>query len=286
MSAPVDPERVVELVEAAARSALADTLSQTGAMLAQAIAPTILLQLQRAEEAHARLANLHDELAAVIAHDMRTPIAAILLQVEGLLERAKRDDHVTVPTAALARMHHAGQRISRLAGDLLDVSRIELARVALDREQLSLRDAIADLVAQLEPAFPQRAITVVEHGDVPAVSADRTRFDQIVTNLLENAAKYSRPGRPITVHLAGDDSGATVSIEDEGPEIPAAEIPKLFDRFFQTRAARARKAGLGLGLYIAKGLVEAHGGRIWVDSVERGNQFHVWLPCALEGRQL
>jgi signal transduction histidine kinase len=378
MSAPLDPDRVVEFVEAAARSALADTVAQTGALLAQAIAgvtgadaviiysasrPDVLatlatwplgltpgplavameaatqrvpgeivdalhsivtlpldgatesfgalvlawrqpcmvlaperrllgaiahacaaalLQLQRAEQAQLRLANLHDELAAVIAHDMRTPIAAILLQVEALLERAKLEDHVTVPTIALARMHHAGQRISRLAGDLLDVSRIELGRVALDRRELALRDAIDDLVAQLETAFPTRAITIVEDGQVPTVLVDPMRFDQIVTNLLENAAKYSTPGRPILVRIAGDGPGATVSVEDEGPVIPAADIPRLFDRFFQTRAARARKSGLGLGLYIAKGLVEAHGGRIWVDSLERGNQFHVWLPCACE----
>jgi len=379
MSAPLDPDRVVEFVEAAARSALADTLAQTGALLAHAIAgvtgadaviiysatppdtlatlaawplgmapgplalameaatrrvpgeiidalhwivavplegasasagalvlawrqpftllpsdrrlvaavthacAAALLQLQRAEEAQRRLANLHDELAAVIAHDMRTPIAAILLQVEALLERAKLEDHVTVPTIALARMHHAGQRISRLAGDLLDVSRIELGRVALERRELTLGEAIADLVAQLEPAFPTRAITVVEQGKVPTVLADPMRFDQIVTNLLENAAKYSTPGRPILVRIVGEGPGATVSVEDEGPGIPEAEIPKLFDRFFQTREARAGKSGLGLGLYIAKGLVEAHGGRIWVDSVERGNQFHVWLPCTCEG---
>jgi signal transduction histidine kinase len=236
-------------------------------------------QLQRAEEAQRRLASLHDELAAVIAHDMRSPISSILLQIEVLLDRGdKLADHVAVPVAVLGRLHHAGRRISRMADDLLDASRIELRRIALDRRQLRLGEAVSDLVMQIEPTLGGRTIAIDVTGDVPPVSADPLRLDQIVTNLLENAAKYSSPGRPIKIRIEPSGNGATLSVEDEGVGIPADEIPRLFDRFFQAKRARAKKSGLGLGLYITKGLVEAHGGRIWVDSGPGRTEFHVWLP--------
>src|SRR5262245_30426298 len=236
-------------------------------------------QLQRAEVAQRQLANLHDELAAVIAHDMRSPIASILLQLETLLERGRPEGRVVGTTAALGRLRHAGEQISRLADDLLDASRIELGRVALDRQPVRLPDAIASLVAQLAPTVTGRRVEIQALGDVPSVSVDPLRLEQILTNLLENAAKYSAPGRPIVVRTQREGTGATITVADEGPGIPADEIPRLFDRFFQARRAREKKSGLGLGLYITKGLVDAHGGRIWVDSSPgRGSQFHIELP--------
>jgi signal transduction histidine kinase len=239
-------------------------------------------QLERAEETQRRLASLHDELSAVIAHDMRSPISSMLLQIDLLMESAEvARDQMSVPTAAIDRLRRSAQRLSRMAEDLLDASRIELGRVALERRQISLRDAIGNLVAQLEPTFGGRPVEIDATADAPLVFADPVRLDEIVTNLLENAAKYSQAGRPITVRIERDGGGATVSVEDEGTGIADDEIPKLFDRFFQAKRLRSKKAGLGLGLYITKGLVEAHGGRIWVDSaVGQGSQFHVWLPSS------
>ena len=239
-------------------------------------------QVQRAEEAQRRLASLHDELSAVIAHDMRSPISSMLLQIELLMEGGALDgDQKSVPTAAIDRLRRSAQRLSRMAEDLLDASRIELGRVTLERRYVSLRDAIDNLVAQLEPTFAGRPIEIDADIDAPLVFADPMRLDEIVTNLLENAAKYSLPGRPIKVRIARDGGGATMSVTDEGTGIASDEIPKLFDRFFQAKRLRSKKAGLGLGLYITKGLVEAHGGRIWVDSAPgQGSQFHVWLPSA------
>src|SRR5262249_34859876 len=154
-------------------------------------------QLQRAEQAQRQLASLHDELAAVIAHDMRSPIASILLQLETLLERGRPEGRVIVTTAALARLRHAGEQVSRLADALRDASRIELGRVALDRQPIRVREAIASLVAQLVPTFTDRRVEIEALEDVPSVSVDPLRLEQILTNLLENAAKYSVLGRPI-----------------------------------------------------------------------------------------
>jgi len=237
------------------------------------------------ELAQHRIGSMHDELTAAIAHDMRTPIASILLQLELLLERsAPREDHVSVPLAALKRLRDAGRRVSRMVDDLFDASRIELQRIALDRRQLSLRDAVGSLVEQLEPTLGDHRIHIEAEPDVPPVMADPLRVDEIVTNLLENAAKYSSPGGSITVRIARDGGGATVSVEDECAGIAADEIPKLFDRYFQAKRPRTKKSGLGIGLYITKGLVEAHGGRIWVESCTgQGSRFHVWLPGADAG---
>jgi signal transduction histidine kinase len=245
-----------------------------------ALALSYSRQLQRAEEAQRRLSSLHDELSAVIAHDMRSPISSMLLQIDLLLDRGDAPpDQLFVPTAAIERLRRAAQRLSRMAEDLLDASRIELGRIALERRPVSLRDAVGSLVAQLEPTFAGRSVQIDAQADAPAVFADPLRLDEIVTNLLENAAKYSQPGRPITVHIAREGGGSTITVTDEGTGIASDELPKLFDRFFQAKRLRSKKAGLGLGLYITKGLVEAHGGRIWVDSVPgEGSQFHVWLP--------
>ena len=238
-------------------------------------------QLARTQEAQRMTASTHDELAASIAHDMRTPISSILLQLDLLLECGEqRGNYTLVPTAALQRLRDGGWRVSRMVDDLLDASRIELRRVALDRHRLSLPDAIASLVAELEPTLAGRAIRLDVEDGVPLVWADPLRLDEIVTNLVENAAKYSDPGAPITLHVQSDGDGATLTVEDEGAGILAEEIPMLFDRFFQSKRPRAKKSGLGIGLYITKGLVEAHGGRVWVDSQPgEGSRFHVWLPC-------
>jgi signal transduction histidine kinase len=112
------------------------------------------------------------------------------------------------------------------------------------------------------------------------VLADPRRVDQIVTNLVENASKYASEGTPIRITVAAADGGVALSVHDEGPGIASEELPRLFDRYFQTRRARAKRRGLGLGLFIAKGLVEAHGGTITVESVPgEGSTFRIWLPA-------
>jgi signal transduction histidine kinase len=238
-------------------------------------------QLRRADESQHRLALLHDELSAGIAHDMRTPVSSILLQIDLLLERGEqRGDHIIVPIVALGRVRDAAVRISRMVDDLFDAARIELRQMAIERRRMSLRDAITNLVAQLEPAL-NRTVQVEAMPDLPPVLGDPERLDEVFTNLLENAAKYSPPGRPIVVRIEPDGVGVVVSVEDQGSGILAEELPRVFDRFYQAKTGRAKKSGLGLGLYITKGLVEAHGGRIWVESrAGQGTRFHVWLPAA------
>jgi signal transduction histidine kinase len=113
------------------------------------------------------------------------------------------------------------------------------------------------------------------------VLADPDRLERILMNLLTNALKYSAPGTPVTVALARRDGQVVTAVSDQGPGIPPDELPHLFERYYRARETRERKEGLGLGLYITKGLVEAHGGRLWVESqVGKGSTFSFSLPAA------
>jgi signal transduction histidine kinase len=234
----------------------------------------------RAIAAHAHLDRLRDEFTAIVAHDLRGPVQALSLQTE-LLLRHREKGGVLAPVSAIERIGRATRGIARMIDDLLDASRIEASRLSVEPLPTDLGAAAADLVERLRPTLPDRVIEVVAAGDLPPVLVDPRRLDQILTNLLQNAGKYAAPSTPIHVTIEGDHDGAAVSVSDHGPGIAPDELPHLFERFYQTERARAKRSGLGLGLYITHGLVEAHHGRITVQSVPgEGSTFRVWLPAA------
>ncbi len=248
-------------------------VSATGAPLGA----TVMLQDISAWKA---LERLREEFAAVIAHDLRNPLQTILLQIEVLLS-LQEGGEVVVPLGALERVKKCGQRLGRMVNDLLDASRIEAARLTLAPKPLPLADAVAALVRTIEPTLAPHPISVELKAAELLVAADPVRLDQVVTNLLVNAAKYSQPESPISVTVRSEGEGGIVSVEDHGPGIGMEDRNRLFDRFYQSRRAREQNTGLGLGLYIVKGLVEAHRGRIWFDTMPgRGTTFHVWLPSS------
>jgi PAS domain S-box-containing protein len=227
-----------------------------------------------------QLQHLSQDFMTLVAHDMRTPLQSVLMQLEVLLLRSQ-GSAAEVPITALHAMRRNGQQLNRLVHDLLDASRIEARGVTLDVATVSLPELASSIVSQVEGALGTHPVTIEVAGTPPAVSADPRRVEQILTNLLENASKYSAEGTPIRVEIAAADGGATLSVHDHGPGISPEELPRLFDRYFQTQRARAKRQGLGLGLFITKGLVEAHGGTITVESVAgAGSTFRVWLPAA------
>ncbi|MDI1436246.1 sensor histidine kinase [Polyangium sorediatum] len=244
-----------------------------------ALAIAYAQQVESTQEAHREMDRLRDEFAAVIAHDLRNPVAAMMLLLKKLL--AKPDgDSVVVPVPQLQRLLQIGCRISRMTQDLLDASRIEVGRLSLDRKPVSLEEETRSLLAEIEPTLGQHPVTLDVEGCVPEVFVDPARLAQILTNLLDNAAKYSDAGSPIRVTLRAEAGGAALTVEDRGPGISAADLGRLFDRFFQAARAREKNTGLGLGLYIAKGLMEAHGGTIAVESTPgQGSTFRLWFPA-------
>lgn len=229
-----------------------------------------------------RLDQLREEFQMVVAHDLRNPIQSILLRLDSL-GRDPIADTVTVPVTACRAIRKSLLSLLRMVGDLSDAGQIESRRLQLDRQPVHLGGAVEQVLDAMHPLLGQRHVDLSVEGQPPRVLVDRVRLEEILSNLIENAAKYSDESAPIFLRVRAEHQGATLTVTDRGIGISEDELPRLFDRFYQARRARSRKSGLGLGLYITRGLVEAHGGRIWVDSAPgSGSSFHVWFPAAPE----
>ena len=224
--------------------------------------------------------HLRQDFMALVAHDLRTPLQSVLMQLEAIMQRAA-GEAASVPISTLQLMKRNSQRLDHLVRDLLDASQVDAHSIQLDLVTVRLPELASSIVSQIEGALGAHAVGVVVTGEPPPVLANPLRLEQVVTNLLENAAKYSDEGTQIRILIEPSGRGATLSVEDHGPGIAPEELPRLFDRYFQTQRARAKRRGLGLGLFITKGLVEAHGGTITVESVPgTGSTFRIWLPAA------
>ena len=229
------------------------------------------------------LERLREEWASVIAHDLRQPVGAISLTAESLL--GPRCDRLSgQERRAIERIRSASMRLGRMIEDLLDFSRIEAKRLSVRPRDVDF-SAIIDAV--VESHRETNAIRAVGEPDLQ-VSVDPDRVHQVLDNLISNAVKYGRPNGEIRVEWLDRGERLEVMVTNEGPGIPAEEMPRLFSRFARTDGAHARRTpGIGLGLYIARGLVEAHGGRIWAESVPgESTSFHFTLPMAPHHDQL
>lgn len=228
-----------------------------------------------------QLQHLRQDFMAIVAHDLRTPLQSVLMQIEALMQRAA-GEVTSVPVSVLQLIKRNSQRLDRLVRDLLDASQLDSRGIHLDLVAVNLPEVASSVVSQAEGTLGSHsAVVVVVTGEPFAVMADPLRLEQILTNLLDNAAKYSEGGADIRIVIGSDGRGTAISVEDRGPGIAPAELPRLFDRYYQTQRARDKRRGLGLGLFIVKGLVEAHGGTISVESVPgTGSKFRVWLPAA------
>jgi PAS domain S-box-containing protein len=231
-----------------------------------------LLDRERDARAHAeRATKLRDEVLAILAHDLRNPLQSVLGAAAMLAvtaEQDKRQRQVNVISRAVRGME-------RLVIDLLDVARMESGTFGVGKEKVDTRTLINDAVELCEPQALARHIDLA--ADVPddaePMLADRDRLLQVLSNLLGNALKFSDDRGKVVVRAANTDCAVRISVTDSGHGIPAADLPHVFDRFWQ--ADRTSRAGAGLGLAICKGIVEAHGGRIWaVSQVGRGTTFH------------
>jgi PAS domain S-box-containing protein len=227
------------------------------------------------------LERLREEFAAIVAHDLRNPIAAIRATADMALLRAPEGDSLVVTRGGVERVRHAAARLDDMVKDLMDASRIEVGQLTLDKQPVDAAQAVRSAMSQIQPTLGAHPLELELDGERASIEVDPRRLEQILTNVVENAAKYSPDSAPIVVRVRQRDRGVAISVVDKGGGIAADELPLLFDRFYQAQRARAMRKGLGLGLYITKGLVEAHGGRITVHSEPgRGSTFEVWLPLA------
>jgi PAS domain S-box-containing protein len=224
------------------------------------------------------LEQLRSAIAAAVVHEFRSPLQAILLQLELLRHRLAGDDGAQ---AALHTIRNDVSLLARLTNDMLDATRVAIEDVSLFRDVVDPGELVTRIVDGMQHRFAPRPVVVRVRGAVPPVSLDAARLEQILQNLLDNAAKYAPGATPIQVDVEGDVAGVCIRVIDQGPGIDPNDLPRVFDRFYQSSDARERKNGFGLGLFITKGLVVAHGGRIDVESEPcRGTVFKIWFPAA------
>ncbi|WP_437586458.1 ATP-binding protein [Sorangium sp. So ce1000] len=221
--------------------------------------------------------RLREEWLSIVAHDLKQPLTAIAASA-GMLSRRSQDAGIR---AWSGKILASVQRLERMTEDLLDASKLEAQRFSLERRPTDLCALLHAAVELAAAERPERAVVLTADEDVPPVHVDAARMDQVIGNLLLNAAKYGDPGAPIRVALSRRDAEIEVAIENRGPGISPDELPRLFQRFQRLSAdpSRSRPPGTGLGLYICKGIIEAHGGRIWAQSQpDETTSFHFALP--------
>jgi signal transduction histidine kinase len=235
---------------------------------------------------HARLADalartesalgMRDEVLAIVAHDLRAPLnavqtsAAFLMDVELAEPERRRLLHV---------IRRAASGMNGLIEDLLDVARMESGAFTVDLHRLDFGALAAEVCEQFRPQATEggRTLECDVERDIPPVSVDRDGMSRVLENLIGNALKFTRAGGSVTVRVRRQGDGVSCAVADTGVGIPRDELPHLFERFWQAR--RYRRGGAGLGLAIARGVVEAHGSQLSVESeLGRGSVFSFVLP--------
>jgi PAS domain S-box-containing protein len=225
------------------------------------------------------LQQLREEWISVIAHDLRQPIGVITMSAD-LLPSLRSEGMHEKETAVTERIRRAAHDLSRMVTDLLDLSLLEAHRLTLEQGWVDPVALVNETVERFAYLTAGHRVTVSSDKDVPKVWVDPLRIEQVLGNLISNAVKYGGKQCEIRLRVNRRPDGVAMSVTNTGPGIPAAELPRIFGRFVRSDAARRTSVkGLGVGLYIARGLIEAHGGRMWAESTPgRTTTFIFTLP--------
>jgi PAS domain S-box-containing protein len=257
---------------------------QDDVQLGEALAERAALAIENGElyRAAMQATRLRDDVLRVVAHDLRNPLSIVVLQSSALRRRApepeRRDER------PIDDIHRAAIRMKRLIEDLLDATLIEARQLALKRARLSTHQLLLHtLVAQNAlAASASLELRIDVDGELPDICGDEHRLLQVFENLIGNAIRFTPPGGRITVAATTCERDVLLRVTDTGSGIPPSGLPHVFDRFWQAR--KDARQGAGLGLPIARGIVEAHGGRIWVESaLGSGTSFFFTIPRADHG---
>ena len=230
----------------------------------------------RDASARHRVDSQRGELISTLSHELRSPLTSVKGFTSTLLHRWDRfsDDQ---KQEMLATVNMDADRVTRLIRELLDVSRIDAGRLELRRQEFDLAAMAEGITGRFELQHDGHTFQVSFPDGFPPVYADPDKIEQVLTNLVENAVKYSDGGE-VSVTGSVTDTEVEVAVRDHGVGIPADQLPLIFTKFYR-RAGSGAPSGTGLGLFIARGLVEAHGGRIWADSAPgKGTELRFRLP--------
>lgn len=230
-------------------------------------------QVRAREEA----TRLKEDFLSSAAHDLKTPLTGIVTQAQVLRRRAQRDPSAPVDGVGLDRLIDQSQRLTNLVLELLDVSRLEHGSLIGAREEIDLSALVRSVIDRDRGRWKR---VKLQSDEAVLAAVDPPRFEQVITNLIENALKYSPQQTPVTVSVWSEKREARISVRDDGIGIPLQDQPLVFERFHRARNVDDRRfAGMGLGLYITRGIIEQHGGRIWLDSSPgAGSTFFVAIP--------
>jgi signal transduction histidine kinase len=218
------------------------------------------------------------EVISTVSHELRSPLTSVRGYTSLLLNRWDRlaDDQ---KRTMLEQVNHDAGRVTRLVTELLDISRLESGRLVLRRQLIDLPALAANVVEKVRMVEPEVDAELAFPADFPQVYADADKIEQVLTNLVENAAKYGNP-KGMRIFGRHRDAMVTVAVADKGDGIPERDLRRVFSKFF--RRAETRPTGSGLGLWISRGLVEAHGGSLVVASqLGAGSTFSFTLPTAI-----
>jgi PAS domain S-box len=222
-----------------------------------------------------------DDMIGIVSHDLRNPVNAVKMLTGVMLSR-DRVDHLSQDMIEYATIiRQAAEQMDSLIRDLLDVTRVEAGRLSVDPHPVDTEELLSDALRTLAPVADAKGIKLKlsSMDDLPAVSADTDRIRQAISNLVGNAIKFSSAGSEVLVRATQSDEEVVFSVADKGRGMTPEELANAFDRFWQS--SRTDRQGAGLGLAITKGIIEAHGGRIWATSVPGdGSTFHFTLSIA------
>jgi signal transduction histidine kinase len=232
---------------------------------------------KRTEEALQLAIRSRSDLLAVVSHDLRSPLSTIQLGVEALT----RDVEAAASRKLLEVIRRSVERMSRLNDDLLQVASIEAGMFTIEANRVEVLAVVEEVLQAFQPLANSKSLRIEQQVpcDTPPIHADRQRIVQALSNLIGNAIKFSPEGRSIRVSSWYEADSVLFAVSDNGPGIREDQVPLLFDRYW--KGTTSGKQGAGLGLFIVKGIVEAHGGRIWVESeVGVGSTFYFTIPVA------
>jgi len=223
------------------------------------------------------LQTMRREMVGNISHEFRTPLAGIKAMVETLQDVAADDKEAT--RDFLSRIEVEVDRMTQLVAELTELSRIETGKAELELEPIDINNLVEEAVAQLKPQAERQNLTIeTSLRSIPAVPVDKERLRQVMVNLVHNAIKFNRPGGSIKITTKSSENTVNVEVSDTGTGIAKGDLPHIFERFYKADRSRAGQ-GSGIGLAIAKHVVESHGGKINVRSEEgKGTTFTINLP--------
>jgi PAS domain S-box-containing protein len=227
-----------------------------------------------------------DHVLGVVSHDLRNPISAIAMCASALRDRWAAD--ATERENLLTTIVQSTEWMNRLIQDLLDVASIEAGRLSLERRRESASSIIGNALRMFDVEATRRHIALASEAPptLPLLNVDASRLVQVFGNLLRNALKFTPDGGRVAVRAELRGTSVVFAVSDTGPGIPLLDQPRVFDRYWQSRRT-ANKRGTGLGLSIAKGIVEAHGGRMWLESTpDEGSTFFFSIPAETIGARV